>query len=171
MPSSSFTFVWRAVVFVALFFLLQVGWQELRGTSVERAVIHAGTVVPTAFLINILTPAAHAQAVGFQINAVGGGLLIFNGCEGIEALCLLLAAFAVAPLSWSAQWWGVLWGTVVVFAVNQVRLLALFYVFRHDVGLFKLLHEVVTPIAVILVVSGYFYAWLIKAGTRTPATA
>jgi hypothetical protein len=68
------TLLVRALAFVLLFALLQLGWQSLRGTSLEHLVIHDGTVQPAAHLINLLTPAVHVQAVDFSLRAPGGGL-------------------------------------------------------------------------------------------------
>lgn len=156
----------RAVAFVVLFFSFQMGWQSLRGTAVERTVIHDATVQPAVFLINLLTPSRHAHAEHFKIDAVEGGVRIANGCEGMDAVFLLIAAFAVTPLPWSVRGTGLLLGIVVVFAVNQVRILSLFYAVGVSHRLFELLHEIVAPIAVVLAVSGYFYGWLLRTIRR-----
>jgi exosortase/archaeosortase family protein len=160
----------RALLFAALFAVPQLIWQALRGTAVERALVHDGTVRCAVFLINLLTPQVHASAVGATVSAPGGGVRIVNGCDGTEAWFLLFAAFAVAPLGWNSRCRGFLLGTAVVFTVNQLRILALFYTIRADRGLFDLLHSTVTPIAVILLVAGYFYAW-VAHDTPRAATA
>jgi len=95
--------VGRAIAFLAVFLLLQLGWQALRGTAFERVIVHDATVLPAAFLVNKLTPDVRAQAVGFTLQAPGGGLNILNGCEGMEAPLLLVTAFMVTPLRWF--WW------------------------------------------------------------------
>jgi exosortase/archaeosortase family protein len=154
-----------------LFAFLQLGWQALRGTVIEHHVIHDGTVRPAAFIANVLTPGLGVSAVDATLHARGGGLNIQNGCEGLEALFMLLAAFAVAPLSWCSRLGGVLLGCAVVFATNQARILVLFYTYRADRELFDPLHAMVTPIAVILVVCVYFHAWLSYSHRRRAATA
>ena len=107
----------------------------------------------------------------FSIRAPGGGLNILNGCEGLEALFLLIAAFAVAPLTWQAKLLGAGLGVLVVFAVNQARILVLFYAYRADHALFDQLHSTVTPIAVVLLVSAYFYVWFNHAERRSSPAA
>jgi len=159
----------RAIVFLLVFAVLQLGWQALRGSSVQRFVVHDATVRPAAMLVNLLTPNVHAQAAEFRLLAPGGGLNILNGCEGIEALLLLFAAFAAAPLSWRSKLAGFCVGSVVVFAVNQLRILTLFYAYRADHALFDPLHSIVTPIAVVLAVTGYFYGWLVYTNPRPPS--
>jgi exosortase/archaeosortase family protein len=161
----------RGLVFLAVFFSLQIGWQSLHDTTIERVVLHRGTAEPAAALVNLVTPAIHARALGSSIQGFGSGVSIQNGCEGLDALFLLLAALAAAPMPWAARGWGLLWGAILVFSVNQARILVLFYADRHDKNLFDCLHDVIAPIAVILVVSGFFYAWLQRANRRSTAAA
>ncbi len=157
------------IAFLLLFTLLQLGWQGVQGTVVQWIVVHDLTVRPAAALVNGLTPALHARAVKYSIVAPGGGLNILNGCEGVEALFLLAAAFLVAPISWRSRAIGFLIGTAVLFVVNQVRILTLFYSYRADAALFDTLHGTVTPIAVIVLVCCYFYAWLAYSGRAVAA--
>jgi len=160
----------RAIAFLLLFVLLQLAWQGARGTIIQRLVVDDGTVAPAAFLANLLTPAVHAQAKQSSITAVGGGLDIENGCEGLDALFLLAAAMLVAPIAGRMRAIGILIGTGVVFLLNQARILALFYAYRADHALFDLLHGTVTPIVVVLLVLGFFYGWLDLALRRMAAT-
>jgi len=156
----------RTTLFVVIFALLQLSWQQLQGSSLERLVIDEGTVRPAVALVNFLTPSVEARAVGATMRAVGGGLNILNGCEGVEALFLLVAALAAASLPWSRTLSGIAVGTLVVFVVNQARILALFYAYRGDRSLFDTLHGIVTPVAVILCVLGFFYGWMYAAIPR-----
>lgn len=166
----SFSLLWRAVSFVLLFSVLQLGWQGLRGTPMEYFVVHTCTVRPSTWIANILTPSIHARAVQSSIRAPGGGLNILNGCEGVEALFLLIAAFTVAPISWRSRMFGLLMGVPVVFVVNQIRILSLLYAYHFDRELFDPLHGIIAPLGVILLVAVYFYAWL-DHSARAPAEA
>ena len=152
--------VGKAAVFLLAFAALQLAWDAVRGGTLERLVIHNGTVQPASALVNLLTPDVHAEAKGFAIYASGGGLNIQNGCEGMEALFLLLAAFAVAPIPRRSRWIGLLLGIPVVFVINQARILVLFYAYRIDHSWFDPLHSMVTPIVVVLLIASYFYVWL-----------
>lgn len=161
----------RSLLFFVIFACLQLGWQGLRGSGVEALVVHDATVRPAVALINLLTPGADARAVNFTITAPGGGLNILNGCEGTEVLFLLLAALLVGPLAWRSRVTGIFVGTLVVFVINQARILILFYAYRADHALFDRLHGSVTPLLMILIVGGYFYGWLLHARPNTPAAA
>jgi exosortase/archaeosortase family protein len=167
MTSSSLPRALRPLVFLAAFVCLQLAWQASRGSALEHFMVRDCTVRPAALLVNILTPSVGARAVGSTLQAPGGGLNILNGCEGMEALFLLYAAFLAVPLPWRSRLRGALLGTLLVFAINQARIVALFYAARTDADLFGFLHAQAAPIAVIVLVGGYFYAWLEHA--RAPA--
>jgi exosortase/archaeosortase family protein len=156
----------RAAVFAAIFCALQLGWQALGGTFVHRLVVDRATVGVAVVLANTLTPAVHAVAAGTAMHAIGGGLNVVNGCEGTETWFLLCAAFAVASLTWRARAAGLALGTVLVFAINQLRILALFYANRSDPEVFNLLHAIVGPIVVVVAVACFFYAWMAHHATR-----
>jgi exosortase family protein XrtM len=161
----------RAGVLLLLFAAMQVSWEQLRGGVLEHAVVHHGTVRPAAGLIRLITPDIQVSAVQFSLKAPGGGLNVRNGCEGVEALFLLFAAFAVAPLSWHARAGGLLFGIAIAFCVNELRVVTLFYAWRADPGLFDLLHGTVTPIVTILLVCGYYHAWLSRFARRAAPAA
>lgn len=151
---------WRVIAFALAVALLQWGWNAARGTRLERIVIDDITVRSAARLINILTPPVSAHAHGATIRAAGGGLNVLNGCEGTEILFLLWAALAVAPMRARAKLSAALVGTVLVLALNQVRLVTLFYAARADRGWFDLLHGTAAPMLMVLAVAMFFLACL-----------
>ena len=157
------SFVIRGAAFIAVFAILQLSWQGLRGTAVEHLVVESGIVLPAVYAVNQITPEVHASAHGSSIRAVGGGLNLKNGCEGTEALFLLIAALAIAPISWRARGMGLLYGLPLVYLLNQARVLVLFYSYRADPKLFDVLHGSVTPIVLVLAVAAYFYAWMARS--------
>jgi exosortase/archaeosortase family protein len=151
----------RVIGFVAVFSLLQFGWQSVADTGRGRFAIELAVVRPAAGIANLLTPEVPVQAAGNRLRAVGGGLTIVNGCDGMETLFLLVAGFAVAPSSWRARALGALAGLPLVWLLNQARILALFYAYRRDADWFDMLHGILAPIVLMLAVVGYFYAWLV----------
>lgn len=157
----------QALLFGAVFVLLQSGYGALRGTWVERMAIDTLTVKTAAWTIRTLTPEVAVQAVGTRLKAPGGGINIINGCEGTEVLFLLCAAFASATLPWRARLTGVLAGTLLVFVLNQGRILALFYAYRSDKPLFDLLHGTVAPLLLIALSALFFMFWLGRYGAAT----
>ena len=147
-----------AVVFLLTFFVLQVSWTQARGTVLERWVIDYATVHTSVALINTLTPQAAAVAQGASVLAPQGGINVRNGCEGTEVLFLLVAALMAYPFSWVQRLVGVATGSVYVFVINQVRLVALFYAIRDDRPLFNQLHGVVAPLVLVTCTLAFFVA-------------
>jgi len=149
-----------ALVFLAVFFILQMGYDACRGSDFEHFILGDLTVAPTAALINLLTPAVHVKALGNQLIAPGGGITVLKGCEGTEIMLMLVAAFAAIAISWQRRLAGLGLGILLVFCLNQVRLVTLFYVHRSEPSLFNLLHGTVAPIVLILCVALYALYWM-----------
>lgn len=158
----------QALVFLFVFTTLQVLWLLIRDNSVGHFIRGDLTVKPAVFLINLLTPDTHASAYGNQILAKGGGLVIKLGCEGVEAMFILIAAMVSAPLTKKSILKGILFGMLFVFVFNQIRLLILFYTFRADKSLFNLLHGTVAPLALIALAALFFYWWLHRHSNNIP---
>jgi exosortase/archaeosortase family protein len=151
--------LWVVVVmFVALFALMQWGWSSARGTVIERALIDQATVRPAATLVRWVDPSITAVAQGSMIRAPGGGLNVRLGCEGIEIMLMLIAALIAMPLTARWRLIGLGTGLLLVFALNQARIVALFFAWRADRALFDALHTLVLPAALVLVVTAYVFA-------------
>ena len=151
----------RLGLFLVSFVLLQYGWTCAQDSRLQRWVIDDATVGTSVVLIDWLTPGAAAVADGNFIRAAGGGLLVRSGCDGTEVLFLLFAALLACPLEWKRRLSGLLGSTVLVFALNQLRLLALFYSSRSDPVLFDRIHGLIAPLLLSAAVLAYF-AWLLR---------
>lgn len=153
--------MWRTAIFLAVFALLQ-GWYSTaaRDTWIERMVIDQVTVQSAASLIQSFDPSVGVQPVGSRLHAPGGGINVINGCEGIDVMFLMIAAMLVAPIPMKARLAGMVLGILVTLALNQVRVIGLFYAYRMDRGVFDMLHGVVAPMLLIIAMAGYFVLWL-----------
>lgn len=149
-----------ALVFLAVFFILQMTYDACRGSDFEHFILGDLTVAPTAAVINFLTPAVHVKALGNQLIAPGGGITVLKGCEGTEIMFMLVASFAAVVMPWRRRLSGLGLGILLVFCINQVRLVSLFYVYRSEPSLFNLLHGTVAPIVLILCVGLYVLYWI-----------
>lgn len=163
--------LWRLVFFLAAFASLQGLYEAAKGSWVERLVIDHATVQTAAWLIDTVDPAVGVTPAGPRLRAPGGGINILNGCEGTEAAFLMIAAMLVAPLSLRARLGGLLAGTLVVFVLNQARVVALFYAFRSDKAVFDMLHGVVAPLLLIVAAAAFFVIWLNRYAVTSDAVA
>ncbi|MBT9519296.1 MAG: archaeosortase/exosortase family protein [Dechloromonas sp.] len=149
-----------ALVFLSVFFILQMTYDACRGSDFEHFILGDLTVAPTAAVIDFLTPAVHVKALGNQLIAPGGGITVLKGCEGTEIMFMLMAAFAAVVMPWRRRLTGLGLGILLVFCINQVRLVTLFYVYRSEPSLFNLLHGTVAPIVLILCIALYALYWM-----------
>ncbi len=154
------TLIAQAFRFIAVFVILQVAWLALRDQAFGHIIRGDLTVKPAVMLINLMTPDIHANALGNQILAKGGGLVIKLGCEGVEAMFILIAAMLSGPLSRLVMLKGIVYGTLFIYVFNQARILTLFYTFRSDKSLFNVLHGTVAPLVLIALAALFFHWWL-----------
>lgn len=152
----------QALVFILLFILMQAGWQMVRDDAIGHFIRGTVTVKPAVMLIHLLTPQITASALGNQILAPGGGLVIKIGCEGIEALFILIAGLFSVTMAWRAKLSGMLLGLMLIYVVNEIRILILFYAFRADKALFQLLHGTIAPLALIAIAGLFYHYWLLN---------
>lgn len=91
---------------------------------------------------------------------------IKNGCNGVEAMVILLAAIVAFPAPWRARLIGLALGAVAIQAVNLVRVVALFLTGAYLPRFFDASHTVVWQSLVILAA---VVIWLFWAQRVTPA--
>ena len=152
----------QALVFILLFIFMQAGWQMVRDDAIGHFIRGTVTVKPSVMMIHLLTPHIQASALGNQILAPGGGLVIKIGCEGIEALFILIAGLFSVTMAWRAKLSGMLLGLMLIYVVNEIRILVLFYAFRADKALFQLLHGTIAPLALIAIAGLFYHYWLLN---------
>ncbi len=156
----------RAFAFALVFMALQAGWEAARGSWIERLWVHQLTVRSATVVINQLTPEVQAVAKGTRVSAPGGGLNVLFGCEGTDAVFLLTAALLVFSMPMRVRLAGLATGLVWVFLLNQLRIVALFYAYRADAGLFDLLHTAAAPLLMVVLTGLFFHLWLVHAAPR-----
>ena len=152
------------LIFLLLFFALQYGYSASRGGIVEHWVIDLATVQPSTAVINLIVPDSHAQSSGHRIVSPHGSISILNGCEGTETMFLLLAAMVAFNAPWKQKLKGVLLGMLMIYGLNQVRIIALFFAAQQDRKWFDMLHGIIAP-TLIIVLSVLFFLWWTSSNT------
>ncbi|MBC7779111.1 MAG: archaeosortase/exosortase family protein [Proteobacteria bacterium] len=146
------------LLFLLAFAAMHWGWTLARGTTVERVVVEEATVRPAAALVRWVDPSIAVSARGTSIVAPGGGLDIIRGCEGIDIMLILAAAICAVPLTWRRRMIALAVGLPFVFALNQARIVTLFFAWRADRSLFETLHTLVLPVLLVIAVTAYVFA-------------
>jgi len=160
-----------ALVFLLIFCALQYCYSASRGSVIEHAVIDNATVRPSAAIINLITPDTNAVASGNRIVSARGSLSILNGCEGTETMFLLIASIIAFSAPWIEKLKGALMGILLVYVLNQGRIVALFFAARQNRYWFDLLHGYVAPTLIIVLGSLFFLWWAGSARSHEPIRA
>lgn len=87
-----------------------------------------------------------------------------NGCNGIEAMILLVAAIAAYPASWKARAAGLVLGIIGIQALNLFRVSSLFWLGRHYPKVFDMFHTAVWQSLIILAALAMFVVWSLRVG-------
>lgn len=146
--------------FALIFFALQWGYQTARGTVLERLVIDKATVKPSAALINWLAPTEQVKANGSQLVSATTRLSVLNGCEGTESLFLIMAAILAYRCPWRHKVIGLLVGTLLIYTLNQGRIVGLYFALQQHQALFSALHGYIGPTLIIAVGCLFFTGWM-----------
>jgi exosortase H (IPTLxxWG-CTERM-specific) len=105
---------------------------------------------------------AHAIAFGkvLQSTTNGFALSIERGCNGIEAVIILVSAMLAFPAPWKHRLIGIALGFVAIQALNFVRIISLFYLGQWNRTWFEWFHLYLWQALIILDALVAFLVWL-----------
>ena len=136
---------------------------------VDGLYFHA-IVTPGAWLIRAFAASDPVQAIGNRLIHGDSTIEIIRGCDGAGMLFLIVAAIAAVAAMRQASWRGALWGTLgaltAVWAVNQARVVTLYFAATRHPDWFVPLHAVVFPTLFVLMGLVFFSLWSAGAVTR-----
>ncbi len=107
---------------------------------------------------------------GTVIRSARFGVNINNGCNGVEAMLILLASIVAFPASLKARAIGLALGAVVVQLLNAVRIVTLYLLGAYQPRLFDMFHTAVWQILVILSAIAFFLIWSARVAPTRLAT-
>ena len=148
-----------AGIFLVVFVCLRFAYDSMRDTWLERFILDTITVKTSAELIGVVSPTALVQSQGHTLIGQFGRLTVALGCEGTESILLLVAAIVAFPATLKQKLFGALYGSAIVFVVNQIRIVGLFFTLQRRPEWFDALHGYLAPTAIIVVTAIYFFAW------------
>jgi exosortase H (IPTLxxWG-CTERM-specific) len=99
------------------------------------------------------------STAGTVIRSPRFALDVRNGCNGIEATMLLVAAILAFPATLRSRLSGLVIASVAIELVNLVRLSSLFWLGEHYRRIFDLFHIAVWQSLVILAAIAIFVLW------------
>jgi len=124
------------------------------------------------------------QVLGEDISILGtrlfsprSGVDIRAGCDAVEPIALFSFAALAFPVAWSRRFKVVGLGLIALLALNQVRIVSLYYFQIHSTELFDAAHIFIWPMFFIAVAAGMWAFWAAGAwkaqlaASQTPASS
>lgn len=133
------------ITFSAIYVALYVSYLQIPDEVLMQAVYSHLIVVPGASLIKLIAPAEPVIAMGNQLISGSTTLEIVRGCDGAGVLFLLVAAVFAVPAPLRRLAWGVAGALLFVYAVNQFRIVVLYFALVKQPDWFIPLHTMVFP--------------------------
>jgi exosortase family protein XrtM len=159
------------LLFIAIFASLQWVYHSLPEPFIQQWLIHYFTVVPGVNLLNSLFPEYEVIAKGTRLLSENVRLNVMKGCEGTEAIFMLVAAILACVRCPLKSAIGLLLGTLLIFIVNQIRVLALFLIAAHRQEWFEITHGYIAPLIIVSTVAIYFFQWLEVAQPKSTTSS
>jgi exosortase H (IPTLxxWG-CTERM-specific) len=158
--------------FFVLFMSLLVGLFWLRITNVVREAVtlpFTGVLADiSAFIIKAFDDDVISYGVVIQSQSTGFGVQIAPGCDGIEAVIILLAAIIAFPSPWKHKLVGIGIGFVAIQALNLVRIISLFYLGQWNQTWFDWFHLYLWQALIVLDALAVWLIWLRYLPRRRP---
>ena len=105
---------------------------------------------------------AHAYSVGKELHTTASSFAISieRGCNGVEAMIILLSAMLAYPAPWRYRLLGIGIGFVAIQALNLVRIISLFYLGQWNRTWFDWFHLYLWQALIVLDALVAFLVWL-----------
>jgi len=129
--------------FAILFVVILVGLFAFELTPPGQALVVPWTGLvadASAGLIRAFDGDAYSAGKSLFSRKTGFGVTIEAGCNGVEAMLVLLAGILAFPAPWKLKVIGLAIGAVAIQALNLVRIVSLFYLGQWDAQWFEWAH-------------------------------
>lgn len=125
----------------------------------------------SVWLMRLFDPRVMAQGDAIVDAVSGGGIQIVAGCNGVEAVLILVSAVLAFPSPWRHKLAGIGIGFVAIQALNLVRIISLYYLQRWNHVWFDWFHLYLWQALIILDALVFWLVWLRWLPPPRPAPA
>lgn len=152
------------VVFVAKFAAVMIGLYVVVALNPvnDHLIIPFTEVIARCSAVVLRMWESGVEVVGTVIRSPRFALDVRNGCNGIEAAILLVAAIFAFPATLRSRLIGIAVAIVGIELVNIVRLVCLVWLGEHYRAVFDFFHVGVWQMLVILAAISMFVLWSLK---------
>lgn len=156
MHSSNYFFLKFLSLLLLLFFI------ELLSVSQQYIIIPWTQFLAemSSYLVRLFDTDAIAQGIVLRDRQSGFAVSIQPGCNGIEAIIVLIAAIFAYPASVKAKINGIIGGFFAIQLLNVLRIISLFYLGQWNQTAFDWAHQYVWQVLIMLDVLLIFIIWI-----------
>lgn len=112
------------------------------------------------WIVDLFDPHAIAHGKILQSTTTGFAISIERGCNGVEAVIILVSAMLAFPAPWKHKLAGIGVGFVAIQAMNIVRIISLFYLGQWSRLWFDWFHLYLWQALIVLDALVVFLIWL-----------
>ena len=153
--------MWRFISLFVVVLAVLFGIEKLN--VVQAAAIYPWTSFLAWFSAGLMT-VFDADVISYgriiQSQATGFGVSIEAGCNGVEAVIILMAGMVAFPAPIRLKLIGVLIGCVAVQAANILRVISLYYLGKWDKEVFDFAHLYLWQALIMLDVLVVWLLWI-----------
>jgi exosortase H (IPTLxxWG-CTERM-specific) len=120
----------------------------------------AGIAKVSVWLVGLFDPHAIAYGKVLESTKNGFAISIERGCNGVEAVIILVSAMLAFPAPWKHRLVGIGLGFVAIQALNLVRIISLFYLGQWNRTWFDWFHLYLWQALIVLDALVAFLIWL-----------
>ncbi|MCG8429280.1 MAG: exosortase H [Chromatiales bacterium] len=150
--------------FFLLFLVIQVSLftAELLRPVQQYVVIPftEGIAAVSAWLVKLFDERVFSQGIVLRDMDSGFAVSIEAGCNGVEAVIVLVAALLAFSAPWRHKLWGIVIGFFAIQGLNLVRIITLFYLGQWNMKAFEWAHLYIWQALIMLDVLIIFLIWL-----------
>ena len=114
----------------------------------------------SAFLIQLFDDNVLSHGIIIESKINGFAVAIAPGCDGIEAVIILVSAILAFPSPWKHKLVGIGIGFLAIQALNLVRIISLFYMGQWDKTWFDWFHLYLWQALIVLDALAVWLVWL-----------
>jgi len=145
-----------------LFFLVALFVLELWQPAVDHVIIPFTAAIAKVCVGIVGLFDAHTIAHGKELRSTTNGFAISieSGCNGVEAVIILVSAMLAFPSPWKHKLAGIGIGFLAIQALNVVRIISLFYLGQWNRTWFDWFHLYLWQALIVLDALVVFLIWL-----------
>ena len=149
--------------FAILFTVILLGLFVLELTPPGQALVQPWTALVadvSSAVIRFFDGDARAQGAMVYSTRNGFAMVIMAGCNGVEAMLVLLAGILAYPAPWKLKLIGLGVGVLAIQLLNLVRLVSLFYLGQWDIKWFEWAHLYLWQVLIMLDALVVWMLWI-----------